>query len=68
MCWATFLNSAPNNYWQHDPTLKNYERNTVAMLLAQYSDTLPPREWYHESTMTNDQGYTVAMLIAEYMG
>ena len=56
MCWATFLNSAPNNYWQHDPTLKNYEGNTVAMLLAQYSNTLPPKEWYHESTITNDQG------------
>ena len=34
MCWATFLNSAPNNYWHHDPALKNYEGNTVAMLLA----------------------------------
>lgn len=48
----------PSNIWKHDPTKKDSNGNTVAMLLAE-NKIIPPDEWhYNEFT----GGYVAVIL------
>ena len=56
-----FHNPIPPIYYNHDPTLRNIEGMTVAMLLASKGVEVP-RQWLHDPKLCNRNGRTVAMM------
>ena len=45
----------PPKEWHHDPLMKNYEGNTVAIILAKRR-IIPPKEWEHNKYVRNNNG------------
>lgn len=37
----------PSKIWNHDPTITDEYKNTVAINLAERG-IIPPKEWYHD--------------------
>ena len=53
----------PEEKYYHDPSLKNKDGNTVAIILAEkYS--VPPKEWEHDKFIKNRHNNTVAEILS----